>query len=163
MRAWPYLLAISLSLLLAALTCAAVPADGAGPDQAIIKARMGRWVDAYNQADVPGLLDVLSADYVQDTQGLPGSSDKRAVGRAFSHVFAKYQTHIVCVLDQVYASGGMGFDRGHYTITYTPKSGGKTIVEQGHYVEMWGLEDGVWRVRYETDIPEQSGRPLAVM
>jgi ketosteroid isomerase-like protein len=163
MRSWPLFAVITLSLVAAALTCAAVPADGVGPDQATIRARMGYWVEAYNQGDVPAMLDVLSADYMQDTQGLPGSSDKRAMDRTFTHIFAKYQTHIVCVLDQVYASGGMGFDRGHYTITYTPKGGGKTIIEQGRYMEMWTLEEGVWRVRYMTDIPEQSGRLVAVM
>ena len=79
MRAWPLIAVVALSLVLAVLTCAAVPADGVGPDQAVIKARMGHWTDAYNQADVPALLDVLSTDYMQDTEGLPGSSDKRAI------------------------------------------------------------------------------------
>ena len=156
MRAWPLLAAIALSFGLAALTCAAGGAPVPGKDETAIRLRMAQWVESYNRADVPAMLDVLSEDYQEDVQGLPGASDKRGFGRDLSDVFSKYHSHITSVMDQVSTLGDAGFDRGHYVVTYTPKDGGPAVTRRGRYMEVWAFEDGVWRVRYVTDIPEDA-------
>jgi len=147
----------------AALTCAATGAPVPGKDETAIRLRMAQWVDGYNRGDIPAMLDVLSEDYQEDVQGLPGINDKRGFGRDLSEIFSKYQSHITSVMDQVYTLGDAGFDRGHYVAIYTPKDGGPAITRRGRYMEVWAFEDGVWRVRYVTDIPESAVGNMTAM
>lgn len=162
MRGTLLLATMLLSFGLAALTWAAAPAQG-GADTRAIRERMQQWVDSYNRGDVPAVMDVLADDYLEDTQGQPGTVGKRALDERFVEIFSKYESHVSCVLDQVYTIGDTGFERGRYEVTYTPKGGGPTVTRQGRYMEVWGLQDGVWRVHYVTNIPEPDAAPVAVM
>lgn len=162
MRGTLLLAAMLLSLGAAGLTCVAAPVQGDAGTHAI-RARAQEWVDSYNRGDVPAVMDVLADDYLQDTQGQPGTLDKRALDRRFIEIFSRYESHVSCVLDQVYTIGDTAFDRGRYVVTYTPRRGGPTVTRQGRYMEVWGLQDGMWRVRYVTNIPEPDPAPVAAM
>lgn len=154
------LLALGLATLFSQAGATAV-APRADTDVRVIRQRMGAWTQAYNRGDVQGMLDVLTDDYVEDTQGEPGSVGKRELGQNYAVLFSKYDAHITCIMEKVYTQGDMGFDRGRYTVTYTSKASGKHVSLSGHYMEVWALQDGVWRVRYETAIPDPT--PVVAM
>src|SRR6185503_1574610 len=96
--------------------------------------------------------DVFSADFTDEQQGTPDAMDKAQVTKLFKQVFAKYDTSIDAVTDELRASGDMAFDRGHYTLTLTPKAGGAPVVQQGHFLEVWRREGGTWRVQHIVDM-----------
>jgi ketosteroid isomerase-like protein len=158
-------LLLSSGLILACLPALAAtdpdPNQGAvtsGPprDVAALEKRIDQWLDGYNKADVRQMMDVFSADFTDESTGAGPAADKAQVTQTFTGLFAKYDTHIVAITDEIRASGDMAFDRGHYTQTFTPKAGGTTITQTGRFLEVWKREDGVWRVQHIMDIHDQA-------
>ena len=134
-------------LVSATATALATVSSGPAADVGALQKRIDQWLDGYNKADVPQMMDVFSDDFTLDTEGAPGVLDKAQSTRIYDGVFAKYDTHIVGITDELRASGDMAFDRGHYTITLTPKGGGTTVVHKGHFLEVWERKQGVWQVQ----------------
>src|SRR5579859_4230721 len=147
------LLAAGVLISATAATVATVTGGPAG-DVAALQKRIDQWLDGYNKADVPQMMDVFSDDFSMDAEGAPGTLDKAQSTRIYDGVFAKYDTHIEGITDELRASGDMAFDRGHYTITLTPKGGGATVVHKGHFLEVWERKDGVWSVQRIMDMSD---------
>lgn len=132
----------------------AVVTSGPPADVGALEKRIDQWLDGYNKADVPKMMDVFSDDFSMDAEGAPGTLDKAQSTRIYDGVFAKYDSHIEGITDELRASGDMAFDRGHYTITLTPKAGGTTLVHKGHFLEVWERKDGVWSVQRIMDMSD---------
>jgi len=146
------LIAAGLLISATAATMAAV-SSGPAPDVGALQKRIDQWLDGYNKADVAQMMDVFSDDFTLDDEGAPGILDKAQTTRIYGGLFAKYDTHIQGITDELRASGDMAFDRGHYIITLTPKGGGTTIVHKGHFLEVWERgKDGAWKVRRLMDM-----------
>ncbi len=48
--------------------------------------------------------------------------------------------------EEIIVSGDLGFDRGTYRYTETPRAGGRTVITEGNYFWLARRElDGVWR------------------
>lgn len=136
---------VLLVLALTASGASAVPAD---PDRAAIEKGIDQWLDGFNQADVPQMMAVFSDDLVYMTSGMAGSMNKQQVTQSFIDQFAKYSGNIVGITDEIRVSGRLAFDRGHFTVSMTPKAGGAPLVLSGQFLETWGKEkDGQWRVQ----------------
>lgn len=137
-----------------------VPATASGADRqasdvAALKQRMEQWLQGYNSADVSRMMEVYADDFSQEIQGAPGVTCKAELAQRLAGLFSRYDTHIVSVIDEAYASGDMAFDRGHYTVSFTPKEGGPMLTTKGRYLEIWKRTDGVWRVYHVVESPEQ--------
>ncbi|HEY3644029.1 MAG TPA: nuclear transport factor 2 family protein [Gammaproteobacteria bacterium] len=144
------LLALTSALVLPSLSLAATHAQvSSGPprDVAALEKRIDQWLDGYNKADVAQMMDVFSDDFSDEEQDAP-SADKTQVSQAFTGLFARFDTRIVGVTDEIRVSGDLAFDRGHYTSTFTPKAGGTTFARAGRFLEVWKREGGVWRVQH---------------
>jgi ketosteroid isomerase-like protein len=135
---------------------ASVPPASSGPaaDVGALEKRIDQWLDGYNKADVEQMMDVFGNDFSMDMEGAPATLDKAEATHIYDGVFAKYDTHIQGITDEIRVSGDMAFDRGHYTQTLTPKAGGSTIVHKGHFMEVWERQDGVWRVTRLMDMSD---------
>ena len=142
--------------VLVSADAASVPTASSGPaaDVGALEKRIDQWLDGYNKADVTQMMDVFGKDFTMDMEGAPGTLDKAQTTHVYDGVFAKYDTHIQGVTDELHVSGDMAFDRGHYTQTLTPKRGGTTIVHKGHFLEVWERQDGVWRVTRLMDMAD---------
>ena len=140
------LLAAGVFVSAVAAAVATVTGGPAG-DVAALQKRIDQWLDGYNKADVAQMMDVFGDDFTMDDEGAPGTLDKAQATHIYTGMFAKYDTHIDGITDEVRVSGDMAFDRGHYTITLTPKGGGTTVVHKGHFLEVWERKDGVWKVQ----------------
>jgi ketosteroid isomerase-like protein len=125
--------------------------SGPPRDVAAIEKRIDQWLDGYNKADVQQMMEVFSADFTDDAQSMQAPQDKAQATQAYSGVFARYDTHITGITDEIRVSGDMAFDRGHYTVTFTPKAGGTTVKVAGRFLEVWKREGGVWQVQHLMD------------
>ena len=123
--------------------------QSSGPprDVATLEKRIDQWLDGYNKGDVAQMMDVFSDDFTDEEQDAP-LADKGQVSQAFSSLFAKYDTHIDGVTDEIRVSGDLAFDRGHYVTLLTPKAGGTSVTRAGRFLEVWKREGGVWRVEH---------------
>jgi len=151
-------MATSRDTLLLFTTTLSLPALGlaetharitSGPprDVAALERRIDQWLDGYNKADVAQMMDVFSEDFTDEEQDAP-LADKAQVTLAFTGLFAKYDTRIEGVTEEIRVSGDMAFDRGHYITTFTPKAGGTTVTHGGRFLEVWKREGGVWKVQH---------------
>jgi len=143
-----YTLLLTTILTLPGFTLAATHAQvTSGPprDVAALEKRIDQWLDGYNKADVAQMMDVFSDDIMDEEQGAP-VADKTQLTETFTGLFAKYDTRIEGVTDDIRTSGDLAFDRGHYTTIFTPKAGGTTFTQSGRFLEVWRREDGVWKV-----------------
>jgi ketosteroid isomerase-like protein len=143
------------AILLATLVppaAGAIDASGPGPDIQALQQRIDQWLDGYRQGDVTRMMEVFSPDFTDEQQGTPGELDKARLTQSFKAVFAKYRTEIDAVTDELRVSGDMAFDRGHYTVTLTPKAGGKPVVQQGRFLEVWKRVRGTWYVQHIVDM-----------
>src|SRR5579859_6972184 len=136
-------------MCMSALACAtadtgAAVSSGPAADVSALQKRIDQWLDGYNKADLKEMMDVFSDDLTFDAESAPATLDKSQSAQIYSGVFAKYATHIDGVTDELRASGDLAFDRGHYTITLTPKAGGPSVTHKGHFLEVWERRDGVW-------------------
>lgn len=144
---------ISLLLLLLGLPALGLAATQAqissGPprDVAALEKRIDQWLDGYNKADVAQMMDVFSDDFTDEEQDAP-PADKAQVAQTFTGLFARFDTRIQGVTDEIRVSGDLAFDRGHYLTTLTPKAGGTTFTRAGRFLEVWKREGGVWRVQH---------------
>jgi ketosteroid isomerase-like protein len=144
------LLLLATSLTLPGLVLAATQAritSGPPRDVAAIEKRIDQWLDGYNKADVAQMMDVFSDDFTDEDQDAP-IVDKTQVTQAFTGLFAKYDTRIEGITDEIRVSGDMAFDRGHYTTTFTPKAGGTSVTRNGRFLEVWKREGGMWKVQH---------------
>lgn len=163
MRVSPHILSWALPLC---LLCLPLPglADGTAPtvtsgpprEVAALEKRIAQWLQGYNRADVKQMMDVFSADFIDESNDVVPSVDKAQVTQAFTSLFAKYDARITGITDEIRVSGDMAFDRGHYTQSFTSKAGGTTITQTGRFLEVWRREDGVWRVQRLMDIHDQA-------
>jgi uncharacterized protein (TIGR02246 family) len=161
-----WLVCLCLLALLSTLLPASALAgnDKQASDVAALKQRMDQWLQGYNSADVSRMMEVYADDFSQEVPGAPGLTCKHELARRLTGLFSRYDTHIVSVIDEAYVSGDMAFDRGHYTVSYTPKGGGPTLTAKGRYLEIWKRSDGVWRVYHVVETPDQERNgPITAM
>ncbi len=155
---WSLLPLAALCLPVLAMADGTQTAVTSGPprDVASIEKRIDQWLDGYNKADVQQMMDVFSSDFTDDSRVDKAPESKAQNTQDYSGTFAKYDSHITGITDEIRVSGDMAFDRGHYTVTFTPKAGGTTITVTGRFLEVWKREDGVWRVQHLMDAHESA-------
>jgi uncharacterized protein (TIGR02246 family) len=133
-----------------------VNASSVDGDRAAIEAQINQWLDGYNTANIDKINNVFSPDLVFMTSGAAGTLDRATLARAYQAQFTKYRCHIVGITDEIRISGDMAYDRGHFTITLTPKAGGAEIRTAGSFLETWSKgTDGTWRVTRLANIEAQ--------
>ena len=137
-----------LVLSVPGLAATQAPVSSGPPrDVAALEKRIDQWLDGYNKADVAQMMDVFSEDFTDEEQDAP-PADKAQVTQAFTGLFARFDTRIQGVTDEIRVSGDLAYDRGHYLTTFTPKAGGTTFTRAGRFLEVWKREGGVWRVQH---------------
>lgn len=113
--------------------------------------------DAYNDADIPRLLDVLSNDFVDMSEGQPSLFGGEARDELQARLRQLFSTHWVKLQPIVIGVRGMGdwaFDYGWHKYILTPKSGGQTTVRRQRYLEIWQRRGGHWRLAIYMDSRE---------
>jgi uncharacterized protein (TIGR02246 family) len=130
----------------------------------------GRAMETHPQADVRAIEDILRRVEVSENTGnsaeiadmlaedavimvpnQPVQEGRAACARFLADVMAglleQFDRRIVYVSAEVRVIGDCGFDRGSFTFTIAPRSGGKTSRETGKYLFLYSrAADGSWRI-----------------
>ncbi len=105
-----------------------------------------------NAGDLEGWLSLHADNVVKmppDAPAIFGIEDLRA---NFAPAFENFDTHCVIYPEETQVYGDMGFARGTYSISVTPKAGGETIdiMKDGKYLTIWERQaDGTWKITHD--------------
>jgi ketosteroid isomerase-like protein len=94
---------------------------------------------------------MLADDAVIMVPNRPVQEGKTACARFVADVMAglleQFDRHIIYVSAEVRVIGDCGFDRGSFTFTVAPRSGGESSRENGKYLFLYSRAvDGSWKI-----------------
>ncbi|HET7207283.1 MAG TPA: nuclear transport factor 2 family protein [Terriglobales bacterium] len=113
--------------------------------------------NAYNDGDIPRLLNVLSEDFVDMSEGQASLFGGDARDELQARLHQLFSTHIVELQPIVIGVRGMdewAFDYGWHKYILTPRSGGQTTVRRQRYLEIWHKRGGHWKLAIYMDSKE---------
>lgn len=109
-------------------------------------------IAALNDGDVNAWVGAFTADGVQMPPNAPANLGGESI-RAWSQAFlAPFRVDFALLVDEVHVAGDWAFERGTYTITLTPKTGGEPIRDNGKHITIykrqpngaWGIARDIW-------------------
>lgn len=145
--------ALLIAGLAGAAACSPAEPDVNAPaDIAAVNALRNSFVTAFNSGDAAGIGNIYVADGTSAGNHEPSVTGRDAIVAREKANFERMAGKIELTADETKTQGSMGFDRGHFTITLTPKAGGPTITDQGRYVVLLAKgTDGAWKVTSDID------------
>jgi uncharacterized protein (TIGR02246 family) len=116
-----------------------------------IEAILRRIEAAENAGDSSEIAVMLADDAVIMVPNRPVQEGKNACTRFVADVMAgrleQFDRHIVYVSAEVRVIEDCGFDRGSFTFTVAPRSGGESSRENGKYLFLYSRAvDGSWKI-----------------
>lgn len=114
-------------------------------DREEIEAAVARFRAAYEAGDARALSDCYSASLLKLRQGAAPETKDETI-RRIEQVLAESTGSLEVWNDELEVSGDLGFIRGRFVVTLTPRKGGTALVVQRRFLEIWKREDGTWRV-----------------
>ena len=144
------------SLALGACTQAppppAAPVVDAPADVAAVNAVRTGFMTAYAAGDAEAVGKLYTADAVSEPNNQPALKGRDAIVQSQKAMFEQVTLKADMVSDEVRTIGAVGLDRGHYTMSVTPRAGGETTTVEGRYLVVLVKDaDGVWRVARDMD------------
>ena len=130
-------------------------------DIAAIEDVLNQYAISSNAGDFEHWLSLHADDVVKmgpDAPAIFGKEDLRANFRPF---FDDFNTTCILYPEEAQVDGDMGFARGTYSISITPKAGGETIIvtPDGKYLTLCKRQaDGSWKIShdcYNSNVPPQ--------
>lgn len=118
-------------------------------------------IAALNDGDVNAWAGAFTADGVQMPPNAPANLGRESI-RAWSQAFlAPFRVEFALAVDEVQVTGDWAFERGMYTITLTPKTGGEPMQDIGKYITIyerqpsgaWGMARDIWNSNNPPFIP----------
>ena len=109
-------------------------ATGRKDDIRAIKQLAANWRYGWLAGDADALLSLYAGKPVLMPQGQPAIVGKNAIRSIYQSVFKEVSIKSAGALREVVASGNWGYFWSTYTLTATPKTGGKPITSKGKSV-----------------------------
>jgi ketosteroid isomerase-like protein len=125
------------------------PTEEAG-ERAQIVAAIRKFVDAYNRADLQGLMSCYAEDLVKLRQGA-GPETKTETGLRVERVLRENRAELSVSNEEIEVSGDVAYARGSLELTLTPRTGGPSQVVRRRFIEIWHRRNGVWLVARTMD------------
>ena len=152
----PLALLFASALALAACTQAppppAAPVENAPADVAAVNAVRTGFMTAYAAGDAEAVGKLYTVDAVSEPNNQPALKGREAIVQSQKAMFEQVTLKAEMVSEEIRTIGNVGLDRGHYTVSVTPKAGGETTTVEGRYLVVLVKEaDGVWRVARDMD------------
>lgn len=120
---------------------------GQSEDIAAIRQLAEDWRCGWLAGDADALLSLFAGDPVLMPWGQPAVFGKEAIRPLYQSVFKEFAFASKTTLMDVEASGDLGYFWCAYTLTATPKAGGKSLEEAGKAVFIVKREDGgAWKI-----------------
>ncbi len=128
-------------------------------DIAAIEEVLNQYAVTSNAGDFEGWLSLHADDVVKMPPDAPAIFGKEDLRANFAPAFDAFNTSCVIYPEETQVDGDMGFARGTYSISATPKAGGETIdiMTDGKYLTLCKRQpDGTWKIShdcYNSNIP----------
>jgi ketosteroid isomerase-like protein len=129
------------------------------PDVIAIEEVLNQYAVYANAGDLESWLSLHANDVVKmppDAPAIFGIEDLRA---NFTPAFENFNTSCVLYPEEAHVDGDLGYARGNYSISITPKAGGETIslMPDGKYLTICKRQaDGSWKIShdcYNSNVP----------
>lgn len=148
-----------LSWVCLGLACAGMSAADPAADRAAIAAATADTEAAENAGSVERMRAHLAEDVVMMAPDMPAVVGAAAVAEAMGGFFDSFAMEIDYESEEIGVVGDLGFDRGTFSQTLTPKAGGPAIAGTGKYLWIYRRSpDGTWkqsRVIWNSSDPAQ--------
>lgn len=122
--------------------------------------------DAYNSANVPGVLAVFADGLTNMIDGGPsfwGPEAKQALELNLRKMFANYNAQLAVVIIDINIYGNVAFEQGWYKVRLKPKNGGAESYTKYRYCERWQKQpDGTWKIDFVMTNKEYPPQMLAM-
>jgi uncharacterized protein (TIGR02246 family) len=120
-------------------------------DVRVLESILRRLEAAENAGDASAIADMLAKDAVVMVPDYPVQEGKNAcaafVSSVLSSLLEEFDRRIAYVSAEVCVLGDWGFDRGSFSFTIAPRSGGETSRERGKYLFLYSrAADGSWKL-----------------
>jgi uncharacterized protein (TIGR02246 family) len=159
-RAWSTSLLLAGVLAGGACSPAAPPPPAAPPapvadapaDIAALNAARTAFMSGYEKGDADAIGGLYHTDAISESNGQPTLKGREAIVASLKGMFQHVSVTTTLTPDETRTLGDVGLDRGHYSVTVTPKSGAPAVTGQGRYMVIYVKgPDGTWRVSRDMD------------
>jgi uncharacterized protein (TIGR02246 family) len=105
-----------------------------------------------NAGDAAAFNNLYTADGISAQNHAQSVTGRDAIVASQKAAFDQFTFKVALKADETQTTGEVGFDRGTFTMTLTPKAGGEPMTQQGRYMVLLRKEaDGKWRVSRDID------------
>jgi len=128
-------------------------------DIAAIEGVLNQYPIALNTGDLELWLSLHADDVVKMPPDAPAIFGNEALRAKMEPAFDNFTFEMALYPEQAQVSGDLGFARGNYTVSMTPKAGGETIISMpdGKYSTICKRQaDGSWKIYidcYNSNVP----------
>ncbi len=145
---------LAVSILFAACTQPPPAPQQDGPDDlaAIAKVR-DAYAAAMGAADAAALANLYTEDGISQTNQMATQTGRAAIEEGQKAAFSQVSFSGMEIMpEETHTIGNIGYERGRYKMTVTPKAGGEPATQQGRYMLVLQKgADGIWRVARDMD------------
>ncbi len=107
---------------------------------------------AYEKEDADAIGQLYTENAVSEPNFQPTIKGRAAIVASLKSLFEQVTVQTSLTPDETRTLGDVGLDRGHYTVTVTPKAGAPPTTSQGRYLVVYVKDaDGRWRVSHDID------------
>jgi len=100
---------------------------------------------ALNSGNADAWADAFTADGVQMPPNAPANAGREAIRPWVRGFLGAFSVEFALSVAEVHTAGEWAIERGAYTITITPRSGGAPIDDSGKYITIYRSQpDGTW-------------------
>jgi uncharacterized protein (TIGR02246 family) len=144
--------AIAAMLALGACAQPQAPAANAPEDIAAVNALRDSFLKAFNAGDAEAIANLYTANGVSQHNHEQTATGHDAILASQKAMFDQMTVVAEIMPDETKTLGSIGFDRGRYKMTLTPKAGGQPMTDEGRYVVLLEKQaDGSWKVTSDID------------
>lgn len=105
------------------------------------------WDNARNSGDADALADLYTDDGRRYPSDAPPVIGKEAIRASFQEAHDEYEFNSQTQIESVILAEEAMFVRGVWKNTRTPQSGGETLDDSGHWMDLRQLQDdGSWKI-----------------
>jgi len=119
-------------------------------DIAAIEEVLNQYAVAVNTGDLDLFISIHTDDTVNMAPDAPATFGKQELRASLEPFFDNFTSEMILYPEEAQADGDLGFARGTYTLSITPKNGGKPSFADGKYLTICKRQaDGVWKISRE--------------
>jgi uncharacterized protein (TIGR02246 family) len=127
-----------------------------------MNAARAAFMAAYEAGDAEAIGRLYTAEAVSESNNQPTLKGRDAIVTSLKRMFEQVSVKTTLTPDETRTLGHVGLDRGHYTVTVTPKAGAPPASSEGRYLVVYVKDaDGTWRVSRDMDNAMDVSAPAA--